>query len=289
MLSMTGYGQAEISRGSYRVNIQMRSVNHKYLDIRIHSNDKSVKLSQEIEAQIKDRIHRGHLELKVQINKEEETQKKFLNEEVFSGYLSIYKKGLDLAGEDLPLDMAWILRQEGVIETLEEEDEDLLLGLVKETLSQALDDLVAMRKVEGKKLEEDMRGVLEDLKKRTDQVARLSDQGMDEKKDLLHQRIEGLISEYGVDAQRLATEMAILVDKLSIDEEIVRMASHIQQFHGIMALEKPKGRKLDFLLQEMNREANTMGSKAQDIAILHLIVDMKADIEKIREQVQNIE
>ncbi|MCD1147121.1 YicC family protein [Peptoniphilus sp. KCTC 25270] len=289
MFSMTGFGIGERQKEEYSIKIQMKSVNHKFLDIKIRGTGDQMALESLIKDRLNKEFSRGHIDVYVDIEYilQESLE---LDEEYLATVQEIYERAGKLVGKEETISLPWLLNQKGVMikkdQSVEEED---FKKDFEEALSDAVNGLKEMRRVEGESLQKDLEEKLKILQEIVLRTEKKTQWTQEESKAILRERIEELLGEYSMDESRFATEVALLMDKISIEEEIVRLSSHIDQFNGIMNSIEPKGRKLDFLLQEMNREANTMGSKARDIEILHDVVEMKTYIENLREQVQNLE
>lgn len=289
MFSMTGFGMAESSNQDYRVKIQVKSVNHKFLDLKIKGLNEDFNLENTIKDYLGKRINRGHVDVFVDLEKNYEDSLA-INEEMFNFYRNILLEAKDKLEDTSPIRAEWILGQSKVISREEKEaNEEELYNLVMGVLEKACDSLDQMRLAEGSHLYDDMKDKLSELSLIHESILSKASLTNEEIGRKLRERILEIQEDISLDEARLATEVALLLDKISIDEEITRLSSHIEQFNVIMESKEPIGRRLDFLLQEMHREANTMGSKSRDVEVLHKIVGLKVLIENLREQVQNIE
>ncbi len=290
--SMTGYGKGESSNDLYKFKVEIKAVNHRYNDIIIKMPRHISYLEETIKKIIKDKISRGKVD--VYINLE------YINESAVDVKVDIplaksYMKSLLDLTRELELDdnirLNNILSISEVIRTERKElDEDLIWGVLKIALNDALDNILNMRLAEGLELKNDILVKLSNIEYLVNQIEQRSPYVVQDYKERLRERISSLLDDNIVlDEERLTNEVVFFADKSSIDEELVRLASHIKQFRSILDEDESIGRKLDFLIQEFNREINTIGSKANDITITKFVVDLKAELEKIREQIQNIE
>jgi uncharacterized protein (TIGR00255 family) len=289
---MTGFGRGESENKQYKIVIEIKSVNHRYNDIIIKMPKKLNVLEEKMKAKIKNYVNRGRVE--VFVNFEESEAENFVitpNYTVLDQYVSALEAIKDKYTVVDDMGVSLLARYPDALKVeFQEADEELIWTLMESALTGALENLKTMRQVEGVKLKEDtisrvnvIRGIVKEIEKLApDIVATHKEKMLERIKDLLNGTIE-------VDEQRIAMEIAVFSDKTNITEEIVRLESHFEQLVNILDESKPVGRKLDFLIQEMNREVNTIGSKSPDIDISNYVVDMKSEIEKIREQIQNIE
>lgn len=291
--SMTGFGRATSEEGKDRIfSLEMKSVNHRYLDLNVRMPKSLISLEDKIRRIVNDRLNRGKVDIFINYkNYCHNDAIAKLNTTLADSYvqcLEELQKRYDNVKNDITLSL--IARYPDVI-TLEEKEENLeeIWKELKEVLQKSIDMMIDMRTVEGNKLSEDILikcGLVENW------VADIEAKSyiiVENYRNKLHDRIEELLGNVEVDENRLAMEVALFADKSTIDEEITRLKSHIIQLKSTLSLDEPVGRKLDFIVQEMNREANTIASKSTDIEITKLVINIKNIIEKIREQVQNIE
>lgn len=289
--SMTGYGRGSIELEGRSYTIEIKSVNHRYCDLNIKIPKSLLSLEDRIRKTVQSRINRGKTDLFLTQNLfDKKDAAAYLNKSLADSYhacLTELKNRYNMRDE---VSLSLISRFPDVITTKqEEEDAEEIWNSLLIPLNTALDQLILMREKEGLKLKED---IIEKCKGINDLVLTIEDKAasiIDEYQKKMKQRLDDLIKEYKVDENRLAMEVAILADKASIDEEIVRLKSHLVQVKETMELDEPVGRKLDFIIQEMNRETNTIASKATNLDIINTVLSVKNEIEKIREQVQNIE
>ena len=288
---MTGYGRAQGSFSGGQVLVEIKSVNNRYLDCGVKLPRVYAFLEESIKSLVGTYISRGKVDVNVTVDASEaESVSVSLNHAVAAGYL----KALEEMGEtyhlrnDISISLLSrfpdVFRVEKVSEDLEQLTED-----IREVTRMALKDYNSMRCREGEKLADDLLSRLNTLEQYTFQVEEKSPETVAAYQERLTARIREVLEDKQIDESRILTEAAIFADKVAVAEETVRLHSHIAQFRDLIAKGGVIGRKLDFLIQEMNRETNTTGSKCNDLALSTIVVDMKAELEKIREQVQNVE
>ncbi len=289
--SMTGYGKAEAVSEGGRIIVEIRSVNHRYGEIYIKLPRSLMAFENDMRKYVAGRLKRGKIEVFVQQEGVASAGAlPVLNLQVAKAYhraLLVMKEELGL---DDPVTLGLIVSQRDVMSPGESEELGETLGEeLLSTVKGAVDAIEAMRLREGAALMEDLQGRRKTLSILIGRVAERAPQAVVEVAKRLKERVEQLTGESGMDPARLAQEIAIMADRSDITEELVRFGSHLGQLDETLLLSEPVGRKLDFLLQEMNREVNTIGSKANDAEIASTVVQLKAELEKIREQIQNIE
>ena len=290
--SMTGYGKGERSNNDFKIKAELKSVNHRYLDITVKLPRYLIYLEESIKKLVKERLGRGKVDVFINLDFESLSS---LEVKVDIPLAMSFKQALSDLKEQLQLDdsirLGNILSIPDVIRTEKRDlDEASVWETLKGALESALDQISSMREAEGLQLKLDMLAKLNVIEGIVEEVRSRSPRVVEEYKKKLNDRVQSLLEDPSViDQDRLALEVAIYADKSSIDEELTRMNSHIGQFRAIVDEEGAVGRKLDFLIQEFNREVNTMGSKSGDSIIVNKVVELKSEIEKIREQVQNIE
>ncbi|PHV71796.1 YicC family protein [Sporanaerobium hydrogeniformans] len=289
--SMTGYGRSEKQENNRKITVEMSTINHRYCDVNIKLPRTLASLEEKIKERIKQKIQRGKLEASIfYVSTAEEDLEFTINTALCEGYLKGFREiGKSFALED-DLKLSHLLELSDVV-TLQKKagDQEAVEELLFESLDEALIELLAMRQKEGEALKEDILLKNNSIKDLVASIEERSPLVVEEYKKRLETKLEMLLGKDIVDPNRLATEVAIMADKCAIDEELTRLKSHCSQLTTILQEEGAIGRKLDFLMQEMNREANTIGSKANDYRITKDVVLLKAEIEKVREQVQNIE
>lgn len=292
--SMTGFGSVHATKSGLDIGVELKSVNHRFLDVNCKLPAQYSQWESDLVRVIKEKLKRGRVEVYVtrvaEAGKSYEVQ---FNESLFQKYLEIAKKALQLGGisakESAMSLIAGILeRREVVAVVVPEIEVKTEQEMLTNAFRSAVEQLVAVREVEGKALATELLQHLGEIEKLVQDIAAGVKDAPTEFKRRLTERLAALAPGVEVDPQRLATEVAILADKVDVSEEIARLKSHCDQFRGVIK-KAEGGKKLDFFIQEMNREINTIGSKAQNSAVTHLVVDAKTLLEKLREQVQNVE
>lgn len=291
--SMTGFGRATSEEGKDRIfSLEMKSVNHRYLDMNIRMPRSMVSLEEKIRNIVSSKLSRGKVDIFINYKDYAKTQGvAVLNQELAKNYVNSLEQLKALfpnLQDDLSLSL--VAKYQDVI-TIEEKSEDLeaIWDEISSLLKMAIENMISMRMAEGEKLASDILVKCNFIEDIVSSIEEKADSVVCTYKKRLEDRLSNLLGEVSVDESRVAMEVAIFADKASIDEEIIRLRSHINQLRKTLSLEEPIGRKLDFLVQEMNREANTIASKSTDLEITNKVIDIKNIIEKIREQVQNIE
>lgn len=289
--SMTGFGRGEHEEFGRSYTVEVKSVNHRYSDISVKLPKQLSYLEDTIRKFVSDHISRGKVDVYITQNKYSEDEIRVtIDHALVSSYMKSLAELRDTYKLEDDITVSNVSRFPDLL-TVDrvEDDKDKVWNTLSVAMEKSLDNLTEMRKVEGKKLFEDLTKRAAYIRSMVDEIKQRSPIVVQEYKTKLEERIKQLLGDVPVDEERLAQEVAIFADKSSITEEIVRLYSHIDQLLSIMNEDVPVGRKLDFLVQEMNREINTIGSKASDIIITRYVVDVKSEIEKIREQIQNIE
>ncbi len=288
---MTGFGRASGNENGREMTIELKSVNHRYLDLSYRMPRHIGFLEDTLRILMQEKLSRGHIDVYVNYsNKRNDARTVSVDEALLTQYLLAARSANESLGLKDDLTLCAALRLPDVTEIAEaEEDREAVCALAKSTLLCALEELKAMRFAEGNRLFTDLYARADEVEAIREKIAVRAPLVVDDYRVKLAARIENLLGGADVDRQRLATEVALFADKASIDEELVRLQSHIVQYRELLKSDEPAGRKLDFIVQEMNREFNTMGSKASDTEIVNLVLNGKAEIEKIREQIQNIE
>lgn len=289
--SMTGYGKGQSGSAAAVLTVEIRSVNHRYSDVSIKTPRALLPLEGEIKKRVAERLRRGKID--VFVNQEfvaASAGMPTFNRPLADAYVALFEqmRSLYALGEHVPLEL--LASQKDVIvlkenETAEEDVRPLLL----EAVARAIEAMETMRLAEGAAIQRDMEGRLDAVQELLTAVEARAPKIPLEWQGKLAERLARLRRDVDFDPQRVAQEIAIFADRCDISEETVRFRSHLEQFRGLFAAGEPVGRQLDFLVQELNREANTMGSKSNDADLTRLVVALKAELEKIREQVQNVE
>lgn len=289
--SMTGFGRGEAGDVKFSVQIEVKAVNHRYLDLFFRLPKQYNQLEDTVRSTIARRIARGRLEVVLTLE-EFGDQERIVqtNTALLQGYLQGLQAIKAELGSDEPICLSHVLSLPGLLEVDEPPtDWEDLQELVAAATNAALDGLETMRAAEGTRLFEDLQekvGLIENLRQ---EVAQTAPQVMVDYRNRLRERLGELLDGTTITEERFLGEVAMFADRCSIDEELVRLKSHLEQFQETLRSTESVGRKLDFLIQEMNREVNTIGSKANNVHIAGLVVNMKSELEKVREQIQNIE
>ena len=288
--SMTGYGRAEQQIDGFNIKVNLKSVNHRYIDITVKMPRYYSFAEEKIRQGAMKYISRGKVEVHVSIDRPGSSERTVvLDTEMAKNYINALKS-LKMFGlkDDIKIST---MAQYNEIFKIESDaaDEERISAIIEEVFVSAAEDFVNMRKCEGERMENDICAHLDCLSGYLKEVEVRYPKVIEEYRQKLSKRIADVLADENIDESRILVEAAIYADKSDISEETVRLASHIKEFKDAIKTDKPIGKKLDFIVQEMNRETNTMGSKSGDIEISRLIVNMKSEIEKIREQIQNIE
>lgn len=289
--SMTGFGRGDDTIGGRHIVFEIKSVNHKYFEFNSRIPRGYLFLEDKLKAYIQGKISRGKVDVFLQIETLEETDVQVLvNHSLTSAYVTALqelKERYQLPDEP---SLALLSKYSDIFSVHKApEDEDAVWKAVRQVADQAIASFLKMREAEGARLKADILEKAGEIVALVDQVERHTPETVEHYRERLKAKIEELLQDNRFDEQRVLTEVAIFADKVAVDEETVRLRSHFQQLQRLVDSDGPVGRKIDFLVQEMNREANTIGSKSVNSQIAYLVVDIKALIEKIREQVQNVE
>ncbi len=290
MKSMTGYGRCHIEEDGREMTVEVKSVNHRFLDISYRLSRTLSFLDDVVRKGVSARLARGHVDVFVSYaNHRQDAKEVRVDTALAVAYKDALSQLAAAVGLDASVPLSDYARLPDVLTVQEkEEDQQAVRELFERALSGALDHLIDMREQEGARMREDILEKIANIESIRNRVAERAPLVVAEYRDKLHQRIAQL-TEGEIDEARLITEVAIFADRAAIDEELVRLLSHIAAIRETSDLSEPVGRKLDFLVQELNREVNTIGSKASDTMIAQAVVSAKGEIEKLREQVQNVE
>ena len=289
--SMTGYGGAKSSEGAYKLSVELKSVNNRYLDTSVRLPRSYMYAEEAVKSAVQAHVTRGKVDVFISFDLvSAENAAVTVNEALAAEY----KAAVESIGEKLGLDTGLSAYQIAklpdvlLLDKKELEKDEAQKELLK-VLEQALSDFDAMRRREGGKLYDDISSRLKALEAYVSFIEERSPQTVEEYRDRLTKKMQDILESKQIDESRILTEAAIYADHIATDEETVRLRSHIEQMRGMLSGEAPAGRKLDFIVQELNRETNTIGSKCNSTDITRTVLEMKSEIEKIREQVQNIE
>jgi uncharacterized protein (TIGR00255 family) len=288
---MTGYGVGKIKRGDQECLVEIKTLNNKYCDIMIKNSMQSLEIEQKIEKLIKEKIFRGKVNILIKVESYNSGEEKvILNESLFNSYceaLKILKEKYKFKDE---INIDSIIKFKDIFQVVKEEEETgKMWPLIEEAVNKALDSLLEMREREGKILINDIKKRIKKIIKLMDKIEKYSKLSLQDYKDNFLSKLKELTNGLNVDEGRIELEAAIFAGKSDITEEIIRTKSHLIQFNDLLNSKESAGRKMDFLIQEINREINTIGSKNNNLRITSLVILVKSELEKIREQARNIE
>ncbi len=289
--SMTGYGRHQQTVDSMNITVEIKSVNHRYFDFSSRTPRIYGFLDEKLKSFVQSKVARGKIECYVQVdNLEDDSVIVEINHSLAKGYVEAFKSLAETYEIDNNLNAGILARFNDVLLIRKEEaDEEKIWDAVKAVAEVAVDKFISMRMVEGEKLRDDICSRADTILKKVEYVESRSPETVKEYTQKLLARMNDVLGSVNIDEARILTEAAIYADKIAVAEETVRLRSHLEQLKGFFESEEAIGRKMDFLVQEINREANTIGSKACDVEIARCVLDIKSEVEKIREQVQNIE
>lgn len=291
ILSMTGYGRAEQVLDGRDITVELRSVNSRFFEYSSRIPRTCAFMEDKLKKLVAARVSRGKVELNLSIQNVTAADTVVqVNWQLAESYKNAFQAMADRMDLKNDATVGMIARFPDVLtQTAAPTDPDALWADVEQVAGQAVEAFLAMRAAEGEKLRADVESRLTTIETLVGQIEQNSAGRVQAYTERLYARLKEILEDRSIDEARLVTEAAIFADKTAIDEETVRLHSHVAQYRAILALNEPVGRKLDFLTQELNRESNTIGSKCQDVSITRLVVELKSEIEKIREQIQNIE
>lgn len=289
--SMTGYGRGKYECDSREYTVEIKSVNNRYSDISIKMPRNISFLEDSVRKLISNSITRGKVEVFVSFtNNSDKGRNIELNYDLAKNYIEAMKKLAEETSINSNIEVIDVVRLPDVLNTtLDQEGENIITEELTKTVSEAITNFIKMREIEGEKIKEDLQERIESVSEKINQINSISTGLVSEYIVKLEKRVNELLKPNVVDENRLAQEIVIYSDKCSVEEEITRMKSHISQFLNLLEQTNSNGKRIDFLIQEMNRETNTIGSKANNLQITNYVVDIKTELENIREQIQNIE
>lgn len=288
--SMTGYGKGNLIQNSRSYQIEIKSVNHRYLDISVKMPRAISYLEEKIKQEISTKVKRGKIDVFINFeNNSAEGKEIKINTEIAKIYINELKTLAQNENINANIEVTEISKFPDVLSIQNVQDDEQIQKEVVEVTNIAVDKLVEMRQIEGKKMAEDLLNRIQYIKEKIIKISSLSTRLIEEYVVKLESRIKEILVNQDIDEARLAQEVVIYADKCSVEEEITRLNSHIEQFEKLLNSNDAIGKKLDFIIQEMNRETNTIGSKANNLEITNAVIDIKTELENIREQVQNIE
>lgn len=289
--SMTGYGRAQEVIGNKDITVEIKGINHRFFEFSARVPRTYGYIEERIKSVLQRSISRGKIEVNVAIyNVDTPDSEVAVNVELAKNYLETLRASaaeLNIADD---LKLSHLLQLNDIFTIRKKaDDEEAVLSAVEQVTGQAVSNFVAMRRTEGSKLKEDLLSRIASIENAVGVIEEKASHMAEDYRERLFQKLTEILQDKNIDEQRILTEAAIFAEKVAVDEETVRLRSHISQFRQLLEIPEPVGRKLDFLIQEFNRETNTIGSKVQNVEITKIVVDIKSDIEKIREQIQNIE
>ena len=290
MKSMTGFGRASLESNGKNYIIEIKTVNNKYSDITVKSPKRLSFMEDKIRKQIANRITRGKVEVSVSFfDFSNKSKNVVLNKEVAKEYIKQLREIADENNLSENISVVEIAKLPDILNSIDSDNDEEIASEALQCLNMALDSLIEMRKAEGENIKQDLLVRIERVQNLVDKIAENSKGIVEEYVSKLEKRVKEILKTDVVDENRIAQEAVIYADKTSIEEELTRLNSHIVQFKELVNSDGPVGKKLDFMIQEMNRETNTIGSKAGSGEITKAVIDLKVELEDIREQVQNIE
>ncbi|MGN0592422.1 MAG: YicC/YloC family endoribonuclease [Ruminococcus sp.] len=289
--SMTGFGRVSLAAENMDILVEVRSVNHRYLEMSVRLPHAYSYLEDRLKKLVQQRVSRGKVEMSLSIQLHgTDGMAVDANADLAAAYIQALRSANEQLALEDDVTLSTLLRFSDIFTVRKVQlEEEAVWRAVEPVASAAVEQFVKMRETEGIQLHEDVLSRLSTLESMELQVEALAPETAKRYYERLYAKVSELLADREIEESRLVTETAVFADRIAVDEETVRLHSHISQFRSLLDAEEPVGRKLDFLIQEMNREVNTIGSKAQDLSITRLVVDMKSEIEKIREQIQNIE
>ncbi len=288
--SMTGYGKSNMSKNLREYQVEIKSVNHRYLDVSVKMPRSLSYLEEEIKKAVSAKVTRGKVDVFITFNNNSlEGRDIKINTEIARMYIKELRDLAESEGIIADIPVTEISKLPDVLTIQNNQDDETIKSELLEVTNKAIENLVEMRKVEGEKIAQDLLVRIQDIEEKVKKISSLSTGLIEEYVVKLNTRIKELLQDQEIDEARLAQEVVIYADKCSIEEEVTRLNSHIYQFRELLQTNEAVGKKIDFMIQEMNRETNTIGSKANNLEITNEVINMKTQIENIREQVQNIE
>ena len=290
MKSMTGFGRASLESNGKNYIIEIKTVNNKYSDITVKSPKRLSFMEDKIRKQIANRITRGKVEVSVSFfDFSNKSKNVVLNKEIAKEYIKQLREIADENNLSENISVVEIAKLPDILNSIDSDNDEEIASEALQCLNMALDSLIEMRKTEGENIKQDLLVRIERVQNLVDKIAENSKGIVEEYVRKLEKRVKEILKTDVVDENRIAQEAVIYADKTSIEEELTRLNSHIVQFKELVNSDGPVGKKLDFMIQEMNRETNTIGSKAGSGEITKAVIDLKVELEDIREQIQNIE
>ena len=288
--SMTGFGYSEYTESDITFTVEIKTVNHRYIDIFLKMPKQLSAYEEMIRSLVNSRIQRGKIDIYINYdNKSPQAQEVLLDENLAKAYFNALKRITEELGLRDDITASSLARFPDIIKVEKRENDELTGRILEKAVNLAIDGLIEMRSREGEKLKDSLLANLSVIEDYTGRIRERAPFVVKEYKEKLENRLSELIDLQRLDPARIAAEVALFADKCSIEEELARLNSHITQMRDMLEKGSPVGKKADFLIQEMNREVNTIGAKASDLEITKNVVELKSEVEKLREQIQNIE
>ncbi len=288
--SMTGYGKATLAIDSKEYQVEIKTINHRYADISVKMPRVLSYLEEDVKKEILKQVSRGKIEVFITYsNSSSENNEVKINTEIAKLYINELRNLAEAEGLQANIEVTEVAKFPDVLKIKSNNDDEKIKKELLEVVKNATTNLVNMRSAEGEKIQIDLNNRINDIEVKTSEISKLSTGLIEEYVVKLENRIKELLKTEEIDKSRLAQEVVIYADKCSVEEEITRLKSHISQFRKMLESDGAIGKKIDFLIQEMNRETNTIGSKANNLEITNLVIEIKTQLEDIREQIQNIE
>jgi len=287
---MTGFGYCEYTENEITFTVEIKTVNHRYTDIFLRMPKQLSAYEEKVRSIVNSRISRGKVDIYINYdNKSPQAQEVLLDENLAKAYFNALKKITEELGLRDDISASSLARFPDILKVEKQENDEMTGKILEKAVNLAIDELIEMRTREGEKLKDSFMSNLSVIEAYTEKIRKKAPFVVKEYKEKLENRLSELIDLSRLDPARIAAEVALFADKCNIDEELVRLSSHVMQMREMLENGSPVGKKADFLIQEMNREINTIGSKASDLEITRNVVELKSEVEKLREQIQNIE
>ncbi len=288
--SMTGYGKSTLATDSREYQVEIKTINHRFADINVKMPRVLSYLEEDVKKEILKQVSRGKIEVFITYsNSSSENNEVKINTEIAKLYINELRSLAETEGLQSNIEVTEVAKFPDVLKIKSNNDDEKIKEELLEVVKNATTNLVNMRTAEGEKIEQDLNNRINDIEAKTSEISKLSTGLIGDYVVKLENRIKELLKTEEIDKSRLAQEVVIYADKCSVEEEITRLKSHIYQFRKMLENEGAIGKKIDFLIQEMNRETNTIGSKANNLEITNYVIEIKTQLEDIREQIQNIE
>lgn len=288
--SMTGYGKSTLATDSREYQVEIKTINHRFADINVKMPRVLSYLEEDVKKEILKQVSRGKIEVFITYsNSSSENNEVKINTEIAKLYINELRNLAETEGLQSNIEVTEVAKFPDVLKIKSNNDDEKIKEELLEVVKNATTNLVNMRTAEGEKIEQDLNNRINDIEAKTSEISKLSTGLIGDYVVKLENRIKELLKTEEIDKSRLAQEVVIYADKCSVEEEITRLKSHIYQFRKMLENEGAIGKKIDFLIQEMNRETNTIGSKANNLEITNYVIEIKTQLEDIREQIQNIE